>query len=258
MQAKDFNTLSARRRSTTRYSGRRVRVRGTIVDRDRKPEIVVSDPDNLKLVETKEDQQDKTAEAAPTPRSRSLDRLDAVLDRVEQLTERLDDAGRWTAAVERSMQASSQALMVAAATPPPPPPPPRRPGRPRSRARLGGAALGQARHERGRRAPPDRRARRTSMPGGNGWTTWLYDYGRSVSFDGRGRAQSLAGFPASLGPTRQPPRAPDQLGERGQHLAAGTLERVAADGGELRRIRIHLDQIAAALGGRRAGTAPPG
>ena len=34
------------------------------------------------------------------------------------------------------------------------------------------------------------------VPGGNGWSTWLYDDGRMISFDGRGRAQSLAGFPA--------------------------------------------------------------
>ena len=32
-------------------------------------------------------------------------------------------------------------------------------------------------------------------PAGNGWTTWSYGYGRSVSFDDRGRAQSLTGFP---------------------------------------------------------------
>ena len=30
---------------------------------------------------------------------------------------------------------------------------------------------------------------------GGGWTTWYYGYGRSVSFDRRGRAQSLVGFP---------------------------------------------------------------
>ena len=33
------------------------------------------------------------------------------------------------------------------------------------------------------------------VPGGNGWSTWLYGDGRTISFDGRGRAQSLAGFP---------------------------------------------------------------
>src|SRR5262249_49456131 len=34
------------------------------------------------------------------------------------------------------------------------------------------------------------------VPGGNGWSTWLYDDGRMISFDGRGRAQSPAGVPA--------------------------------------------------------------
>ena len=28
-----------------------------------------------------------------------------------------------------------------------------------------------------------------------GWTTWYYGYGRSISFDRRGRATSLVGFP---------------------------------------------------------------
>ena len=63
VQAKDFTTFPPDDLDN-RYSGRRVRVRGTIVDRDRKPEIEVSDPANLKLVETKQDRQDKTAKAA--------------------------------------------------------------------------------------------------------------------------------------------------------------------------------------------------
>src|SRR5262249_4168727 len=37
------------------YSGRKVQVRGTIVTRDRKPEILLSDPADLKLAESKED-----------------------------------------------------------------------------------------------------------------------------------------------------------------------------------------------------------
>jgi len=30
---------------------------------------------------------------------------------------------------------------------------------------------------------------------GGGWTTWYYGYGRSISFDARGRATALVGFP---------------------------------------------------------------
>ena len=33
-------------------------------------------------------------------------------------------------------------------------------------------------------------------PSSGGWTTWYYGYGRSISFDGRGRAQSFVGFPS--------------------------------------------------------------
>ena len=30
---------------------------------------------------------------------------------------------------------------------------------------------------------------------GGGWTTWAYGYGRTISFDARGRATALVGFP---------------------------------------------------------------
>src|SRR5262245_28942753 len=56
IQAKDFGTFPPNQLDG-KYSGRQVRVRGMIVDRDRKPEIVVSSLDDLKLVETKEDKQ---------------------------------------------------------------------------------------------------------------------------------------------------------------------------------------------------------
>jgi hypothetical protein len=31
---------------------------------------------------------------------------------------------------------------------------------------------------------------------GGGWSIWNYGYGRSITFDARGRVQSLVGFPA--------------------------------------------------------------
>ena len=39
--------------------------------------------------------------------------------------------------------------------------------------------------------PPDQVER-----AGNGWMTWYYASGRSVTFDGRGRARSMTGFAA--------------------------------------------------------------
>ena len=46
-----------------------------------------------------------------------------------------------------------------------------------------------------RRAAPDREPQDVEERSG-GWMTWYYGYGRSISFDPRGRAQSLVGFPA--------------------------------------------------------------
>src|SRR5262249_39178131 len=71
-----------------------------------------------------------------------------------------------------------------------------RPGGPPAPPPRGGDAGPQARRERRGPRPPRGAAEPTNVvPGGNGWSTWLYDDGRMISFDGRGRAQSLAGFP---------------------------------------------------------------
>jgi hypothetical protein len=88
----------------------------------------------------------------------------------------------------------TQALMVAAATPPPPPVVPAGPAGPE--ARPGYESMRTV--KRGMSAGEVRRLVGEPLnvvPGGNGWSTWLYEGGRSVSFDGRGRAQSVAGFP---------------------------------------------------------------
>ena len=190
VQAKDFTTFPPDDLDN-RYSGRRVRVRGTIVDRDRKPEIEVSDPANLKLVETKQDRQDKTAKTADA-QDQILQRLDAVLDRVENLTERLVELEGNMQTLMAQMQANNQALMVLATPPPPPPPsgpagPEPRPGWEAMRSVRRGMSAGDVRRLMGEPT--------NVVPGGNGWSTWLYDDGRMISFDGRGRAQSLAGFP---------------------------------------------------------------
>src|SRR5262249_28743071 len=162
-----------------------VRVRGTIVDRDRKPEIEVSDPANLKLVETKQDRQDKSSKASEA-QDQVLQRLDTVLDRVEALTERLvqlqGHMQSLSAPLEGNMQslmaqmeANNQALMVLA-TPPPAPPaagpagPEPRPGWESMRSIKRGMSAGDVRRLMG---DPQ-----NVVPGGNGWSTWLYDDGR--------------------------------------------------------------------------------
>jgi hypothetical protein len=190
VQAKDFNKFPPDQLDN-RYSGKRVRVRGTIVDRDRKPEIEVADPANLKLVETKQDRQEKTAKASDA-QDQVLQRLDAVLDRVEALTERLVELQGNMQSLMAQMEATNQALMVLATPPPAPPPegpagPEPRPGWESMRSVKRGMSAGDVRRLMG---DPQ-----NVVPGGNGWSTWLYDDGRMISFDGRGRAQSLAGFP---------------------------------------------------------------
>src|SRR4029450_12546436 len=87
VQAKDFGQFPPDQLDG-KYSGRQVRVRGTIIDRDRKPEIVVSSLDALKRVGAREDKQRKVAERAEA-QDQVLDRLDALLDRVEGVTERM-------------------------------------------------------------------------------------------------------------------------------------------------------------------------
>jgi hypothetical protein len=190
VQAKDFNRFPPDDLDN-RYSGRRVRVRGTIVDRGRKPEIEVSDPADLKLVETKQDRQDKSAKAADA-QDQILQRLDNVLDRVEMLTERLVELQGNMQTLMAQMQANNQALMVLATPPPAPPPagpagPEPRPSWETMRSVKRGMSAGDVRRLMGEP--------QNVVPGGNGWSTWLYDDGRMISFDGRGRAQSLAGFP---------------------------------------------------------------
>ncbi len=195
IQAKDFSRFPPDELDG-RYSGRKVRVRGTIVDRDRKPEIVLSDPADLKLVETKEDKQRKETERVEA-QEQVLDRLDALLDRVEQFTERLAEMQERMEIAVAQLEERSQALMIAAATPPPAPEP-APPAYAGPDPRPGWEAMRSV--KRGMSALEVRRLMgepQGVVPGGNGWTTWLYDSGRSISFDGRGRAQSLSGFPGS-------------------------------------------------------------
>ena len=193
VQAKDFAKFPADQLDA-KYSGRQVRVHGTIAARDRKPEIVVATPDDLKLVETKEDKQKKIADRAEA-QDQVLDRLDTLLDRVEALTERMVAMQERMETVVAALDERTQALMLAATAPPASPVPPAyvgpepRPAWEAMRSIKRGMAAGEVRRLIGDPL--------NVVPGGNGWTTWLYDGGRSVSFDGRGRAQSLAGFPGS-------------------------------------------------------------
>jgi len=176
------------------YSGRKVRVRGTIVTRDKKPEIILSDPADLKLVESKEDKKKEAADAADA-QAQVLDRLDAALASVEELTQRLVETQDRMDNLIAQLEATGQA-MVAAATPAPPPPPPPEPTYGEPQPRPGYEAMRTV--KRGMSADEVQRLigdPQIREPAGNGWETWSYGYGRSVTFNDRGRAQSLIGFP---------------------------------------------------------------
>jgi hypothetical protein len=170
-----------------RFTGRRVRVRGPVQDRDKKPEIQVTTRDQLRLVDASSPAEQQAAQNAQA-QTDALERIADVLERLQDLTERLVAVQERMETVLASLEereAAAAAAQAAAATPP--------------------AYTGPARGayetirtvKRGMTTTDVERL--VGQPQwiettGNGWTTWYYDGGRSISFDGRGRARSLIGF----------------------------------------------------------------
>jgi hypothetical protein len=192
IQARSFDTFPPAELDQ-RFTGRRVRVRGTVVDRDKKPEIEVSSKDALELADkpTPADRAAALAERSAQAQVEVLERIADVLERLEDLTERLAAVQERMDVVLANMEqreaalAAAQAQAAAAAAPPPGEPAPR-PGFESLRTLKRGMTT-------------DEVERLVGQPqyvetGGNGWTTWYYGPGRSISFDGRGRARSLTGF----------------------------------------------------------------
>jgi hypothetical protein len=176
-----------------RYGGKVVRVRGRIAKVDGKPEIVVDRPEALELVpDTK--RAERNAERALRAQTELIERLGDVLERVEQLTaglasmqERMD-----TFLAQLEQREAALAAAQAAAQPPPPAPPSYGDPQPRpafEALRTVKAGMSRADVERLIGQPLEVEST------GTGWTTWYYGYGRSISFDTRGRARSLVGFP---------------------------------------------------------------
>jgi hypothetical protein len=178
-----------------RFNGQRVRVRGKVVERDSKPEVIVGKKEDLTLVgETRREMRERQETVAQI-QVETLERVADVLERVEELTERL-------AAVQERMETllvameereaalaeSMQAMQAVQQAPSPAPgwePPPR----PAFEA-LRTVKRGTSRAEAERLLGPPQYVESTA----NGWTTYYYPYGRSISFDTRGRAQALVGF----------------------------------------------------------------
>lgn len=192
IQAQSFDTFPPAELET-RYKGRRVRVTGTIETLDGKPRIQVARPEALVVVpdDTRPDapataRGSDSAAAVDAAQAEVLDRLDEILDRLETLSERLAAAEERMAGLLTYLDERERSL--AATQTPPATAPAARPA-PASQAlrslkrgmsvrdveRLAGRPLGV-------------------IDNGNGWATWDYGGGRAITFDNRGRAQSLTGF----------------------------------------------------------------
>jgi len=173
------------------FSGRQVEVHGTVRLSDRKPEIAVDSRDDLKLsvAERRKDRDEARAQAEVT------ERLGAVLDQVTQLTERMAATQQRMEALLAQLEQRMADLAAQAQAQAPPPPAQPSYGEPQPRPAyeaLRTIKRGMSRNDV---------SRLIGQPeyveyGAGGWMTWYYGFGRSVSFDGRGRVQGMVGFPA--------------------------------------------------------------
>jgi hypothetical protein len=175
-----------------RYSGRKVKVRGKIVERDGKPEIVLDKPESLALGDVKERREQRDAERARATTD-VLERLSDVLDRIEELTERMVATQERIESMMAQIEQRDAALAASLAPQPPAPPPPTGYGDPQPRPayeRLRSLKRGMSPADVERLVGPPQYVEQAA----GGGQTWYYGFGRSVSFDGRGRAQGMIGF----------------------------------------------------------------
>jgi hypothetical protein len=195
VQAKDFKTLSPEELNAT-YVGRPVRVTGQVRLLDRKPEIVISRPEDLEVVTTPRDRAEKREAAQADVAAR----LDEILDRLDDLAARIDETQARLEEVQASLdEQSAQITQIAAIQaeaigqsfdlPQPsfgePQP---RPGFEALRTLKRGMTSQEVARLVGEPLSTE------TLPGGN--VVWDYGYGRTVTFDERNRAKSLSGFPA--------------------------------------------------------------
>jgi hypothetical protein len=189
VQARRFTAFPPERLSE-RYSGKRVHVHGKITQSGGRPEITIDRPDDLTvMVAERRREQAQRADEAQQANAELLDRVASSLERLEALSEQI-------LATQQRLEVVLAALEQRTAV-------------------LENAAVGQ---ETASAGPPPRRGfergrtvkrgmSRTDVarlmgdpqnvePGGGGWATWYWDAGQSVTFDARGRAQSLSGFSA--------------------------------------------------------------
>lgn len=174
-----------------RFSGRKVRVQGKIVERDEKPEIIVAKPEQLVLADVRQKREEREADRTRA-QTEMLERLADVLTRIEELTERMV-ATQERIEIMLAQIEQREAALAGAAAPPPAPPSPSY-GEPQERPafeRLRTVKRGMAPAEVERLVGAPQYVEYSS----SGGMTWYYGFGRSISFDARGRAQGLVGFP---------------------------------------------------------------
>ena len=167
------------------YAGQRVRVTGTIKTIDSKPEIIVDDPTALVVLRDEPDPREKDERAARA-QGELVDRFDEMIGRMEEMTERL-------AAIQERLEGILTVLAARESELAAPPAPASGLVQPVPRAGfevLRTVKRGMTSTQVERLAgQPDHVERE-----GNGWMTWYYAYGRSVTFDARGHVSSTSGF----------------------------------------------------------------
>jgi len=178
-----------------RFKGKNVRVHGTIQERDGKPEIVITGPEAIAIGGggRRRDDRARDANAAAAAQVDVLERLADVLTRIEDLAGRMADVQDRMDALLARMEDREAALANAS---PAPAPPPATPSYGEAQPRPGFEALRTVKRGMSR-ADVERLVGEPQYveSGSHGWVTWYYGYGRSVSFNPRGRVEALVGFP---------------------------------------------------------------
>jgi len=175
-----------------RFPGRRVRVRGVVRLLEGKPEIVLDEPGDLVLADSAAREAERSAALAEA-QTEILERLEAILESIEAISERLvTTQQRIETLLGQLEQRAAQHETTPTLESQPGPAVPRVGAVP---SRAASQALRSL--KRGMSAATVRRLvgdPLTVEPGVSGGETWHYGYGRSVSFDGRGRVVALVGF----------------------------------------------------------------
>lgn len=175
-----------------RYSGHQVRVHGTVVEEDGRPEIVVRRPGQLELVpEAAPPAGAAEAPASPQRQEELLGRLATVLDRIEAVTDRLADTQERLAALladieQRQLELQAMLAPAAPQAEPPGAPAPRR----WAYEALRGIKRGMPANEVERLL-----GQPSGVEQGDGWAVWHYGSTGSVSFNARGRVEAFTGLP---------------------------------------------------------------